>query len=215
MVTQLVQQNVEREVVDLSGIERRRFTISEYELLIKIGLLAEDERVELIEGELVEMSPINLSHVLVVNRLTYLLTQRLAQRAILSVQNPVRLGQRSMPQPDVALWRLRQDEYRSGLPGPEDILLIIEVADSSVEYDQGGKSLLYARAGIQEYWIVNLPAQIVEVHRQPRDGSYRSLLRLTVGDTADLLAFPDVTLSVAAILGAEPWAGEAAAAEEK
>ena len=100
----------------------------------------------------------------------------------------------------------RQDEYRSGLPGPEDILLIIEVADSSVEYDQGGKSLLYARAGIQEYWIVNLPAQIVEVHRQPRDGSYRSLLRLTVGDTADLLAFPDVTLSVAAILGAEPWA---------
>ena len=107
---ELVQQTVEREVVDLSGIERRRFTISEYELLIKIGLLAEDERVELIEGELVEMSPINLSHVLVVNRLTYLLTQRLAQRAILSVQNPVRLGPRSMPQPDVALWRYWADE---------------------------------------------------------------------------------------------------------
>lgn len=214
MVVELVLPTTEEEVSEPYSFTRRYFTVEEYELLVNAGVLAGDERVELLEGELIKMSPVNLAHVLAVNRLTYLLATRLAQRAILSIQNPVRLAKRSMPQPDVALWRLHEDDYRSGLPGPEDILLIIEVADSSVEYDRRGKSLLYARAGIQEYWIVNLPQKVLEVYRQPREGSYRSILRLTTGDTADLLAFPDVTLSVGAILGTEPWAGHEAQAEE-
>ena len=94
-------------------------------------------------------------------------------------------------------------------------MLIIEVADSSIEYDRGGKSLLYARAGIQEYWIVNLPEKVLEVHRQPREGLYRSILRLTTGDEVDLLAFPDATLSVAAILGAETPAEREAESDKK
>lgn len=210
MMADLALATLEMEMVEPLSVIRRRFTVEEYELLVKTGILAEDERVELIEGELVKMSPINLSHVLVVNRLTALLVERLVQRAIVSIQNPVRLSKRTMPQPDVALWRLRDDNYETGLPGPEDVVSIIEVADSSVEYDRRGKSVLYARAGVQEYWVVNLPQKVLEVHRQPREGIYRSILRLTSGDTADLLAFPDVTLPVGAILGTEPWAGHEA-----
>ncbi len=215
MIAERVLTTTEREGSEPDTLPRRRFTVEEYEQLVQVGILADDERVELLEGELIEMSPINLSHVLAVNRLTHLLALRLAQRAVLSIQNPVRLTKRTMPQPDVALWRLQQDEYRSGLPGPEDILLIIEVADSSIEYDRGGKSLLYARAGIQEYWIVNLPEKVLEVHRQPREGLYRSILRLTTGDEVDLLAFPDATFSVAAILGAETPAAREAESDKK
>lgn len=210
MVAELVLTTTELEASEPYTLAPRRFTVEEYELLAKAGVLADDEKVELIEGELIQMSPINLSHVLAVNRLNFLLAMHLAQRAIVSVQNPVRLAERTMPQPDIALWRRQGDGYRSGWPGPEDILLIIEVADSSVEYDRRAKSPLYARAGIQEYWIVNLPQNVLEVYRQPREGSYRSILRLMVGDTVDLLAFPDVTLSVGAILGTEPLAGETA-----
>jgi Uma2 family endonuclease len=210
MVAELVLTTTELEASEPYTLAPRRFTVEEYELLAKAGVLADDEKVELIEGELIQMSPINLSHVLAVNRLNFLLAMHLAQRAIVSVQNPVRLAKRTMPQPDIALWRHQGDGYRSGWPGPEDILLIIEVADSSVEYDRRAKSPLYARAGIQEYWIVNLPQNVLEVYRQPREGSYRSILRLMVGDTVDLLAFPDVTLSVGAILGTEPLAGETA-----
>ena len=196
----MVAQPVERSI---NQVEVRRFTVEEFQRLISLGVLPEDERVELVEGTIVAMSPINVPHVLAVNQLTRLLGAQVGDRAILSIQNPVRLGQFTMPQPDVALWRRQPDGYRGRLPDPDDLLLVIEVADSSTEYDRGGKAALYAAAGVEEYWVVNLPAQVVEVYRQPREGSYRAIMRLTAGDNAVVGAFPDVVIPVEAVLSGQ------------
>lgn len=193
----MVAQPIERIV---NQVEVRRFTVEEFQRMISLGVLAEDERVELVEGAIVAMSPINVPHVLAVNQLTRLLGPQVGDRAILSIQNPVRLDKFTMLQPDVALWRRRPDGYRGRLPAPDDLLLIVEVADSSADYDRGGKAALYAKAGVREYWVVNLPEQVVEIFRQPREGSYRAITRLTAGDNAVVEVFPDVVIPVEAVL---------------
>jgi Uma2 family endonuclease len=147
------------------------------------------------------MSPVNVAHSSCVLRLTHLLTRLLSDRAIIGVQNPIKLDARTLPQPDIAVLRPRPDYYNTAHPGPGDIYLIIEVADSSLDYDRKTKSMIYARYGIADYWIVNLPGQQIEVHREPRDGAYRTTTRYSHGDTLTLLAFPDVALLADDILG--------------
>jgi Uma2 family endonuclease len=135
------------------GIElkRRRFTVDEYRRMGEVGILDEDERVELIEGEIVEMSPIGRRHAGIVNRLNDLFTFRLRGRAIVAVQNPISLGSKySEPQPDLTLLRPRADFYADSRPEPPDVLLVVEVMDTSVERDRQVKLPLYARAGVPE-----------------------------------------------------------------
>jgi Uma2 family endonuclease len=128
-------------------VQRRLFTVEEYHRMAEAGILSEDDRVELIEGELVTMSPIGSRHAACVARLTALLFP-VGGRGILWVQNPIRLGARSEPQPDVALLRYRPDFYASAHPGPEDVLLVVEVAETSADADRSLKIPLYARYGI-------------------------------------------------------------------
>jgi Uma2 family endonuclease len=177
--------------------------MAEFMRMDEVGLFGEDERVELIRGEIVEMSPINVPHPLCVNRLTMLLAPLLVGRAIVSVQNPIQLDDLTLPQPDIALWNLARYEEDKVVAGPSQLFLVIEVADSSIAYDRRAKGVLYAGAGIADYWIVNLQANVVEVYREPRPDGYRTVTRYRPGGTLSPLAFPDVVLLVDDVLGSE------------
>ena len=169
--------------------------------MAEVDLLGEDSRVELIWGEIVEMSPIYIAHTSTVKRLISLLTKQLGERIILGVQDPVQLSDDSLPQPDIAVLRPQDNFYSQRQPGPDDILLLIEVADTSLRYDRRVKSKLYGAAGITEYWIVNLPGQQIEVYREPRPNGYRTVTHYAPGETLSPLAFADVSLRVDEIVG--------------
>jgi Uma2 family endonuclease len=181
-------------------VQRRLFTVEEYHRMAEAGILSEDDRVELIEGELVTMSPIGSRHAACVARLTALLFP-VEGRGILWVQNPIRLGARSEPQPDVTLLRYRPDFYASAHPGPEDVLLVVEVAETSADADRSLKIPLYARYGIPEAWLVDLLEEHIEIYRHPTPQGYRSLHIAHRGETVSPTALPDLELSVDEILG--------------
>jgi Uma2 family endonuclease len=182
-------------------ITHHLFTTDEYDQMITAGILTENDRVELVNGEIVEMSPINVRHVTAVLRATRLFSRDLADGAFVSVQNPIRLDEWSQPEPDITLLSLREDVYAAGLAEPEDILLLVEVADTSLHYDRTVKIPMYARAGIQEVWLVNLVGREIEVYREPTAAGYRVMTRLFPGDAAVPLAFPDVAFAVDDLLG--------------
>lgn len=207
MVTELVDETTEQMIAEpvesTAEVEltRYRFTVAEYMRMAEAGLFGENSRVELIWGEVVEMSPIYIGHTSTVKRLIRLLTKILDERIILGVQDPVQLSDDSMPQPDIAVLRPRDDFYSEQQPGRDDILLLIEVADSSLRYDRRVKSKLYGAAGITDYWIVNLPERQIEVYREPRPNGYRTVTTYASGETLSPLAFADVVLNVNEILG--------------
>ena len=182
-------------------ISRRLFSIDEYHRMAEAGIFAEDDRVELIEGEIVVMSPIGNPHAAGVRRLIRLFTGSLGDAVIVDAQNPVRLDDWSEPQPDIALLQPRSDFYASKSPAAENVLLLVEVADSSVVYDRDVKVPFYARHGVRECWLVDLPGEVLEVYSQPAQDGYRSVRRLRRGDKVSLEAFPGVTFAVESILG--------------
>ncbi len=183
-------------------LRRRRFSVDEYQRMAETGILDEDERVELIEGEIVEMSPIGPPHASVVARIVSLLVSRLGVRAIVWPQNSLVLPkQMSQLQPDIALLRPRADYYRSANPEPRDVLLLIEVMDSSVFRDRRVKLPIYARAGLAEVWLVDVGADTVDTCRRPTRGEYRDLRVAGRGDMVTPLEFPDLTLPVSSLLG--------------
>ncbi len=182
-------------------ITRKRFTTHEYEQIIAAGVIGEDDRVELLEGEIVEMSPIGPSHSSCVVRLTRLLYKLDEPHVVIRVQDPIHLGEYSEPQPDISIVQQRKDLYSSGHPEPEDILLLIEVAESSLIYDRDVKLQIYARAGIPEVWIVALLPQTVEVFRSPGENGYSETKVFPRGDTVSALNLPQLTLTVDSILG--------------
>ena len=182
-------------------IAKRLFNVREYERMIETGILTKYDRVELIEGEIVEMSPIGISHAACVNRLTTLLVQKLGRDAIVSVQNPVKLGERSEPQPDFALLKWRDDFYGQSLPTPDDVLLLIEVSDTTLKFDRQVKAPLYARAGIGEFWLVNLQDDEVEIYANPSGGAYQLVKNVGRGETINSENVSGLTLEVNAVLG--------------
>jgi Uma2 family endonuclease len=182
------------------GDRTHRFTVDDYHRMAGAGILGEDSRVELIRGRIVDMAPINAPHLGMVNRLTRLLPIVLAGRGMLSVQNPVRLDDGSEPEPDVAVLRPRADDYETATPRASDVLLIIEVADTSLVEDREVKGPLYAESGIPEYWIVNLVDRVVEVYRPSDNGRYASALRIVSGDVLDIMALPGVVMPAAELL---------------
>lgn len=164
-------------------IQKHYFSVDDYYRMADAGVFPIEARVELIEGEVIEMSPIGNRHAGCVNRLCTLLNREAHGLAIVAVQNPVRLNDFSEPQPDIALLKPRDDFYASAHPTPADVLLIIEVADTTAEYDRRVKLPLYARAGIPEAWLMILPKDIIEVHSQPVNGKFQKVQRLKRGKT--------------------------------
>lgn len=165
------------------------------------GLFGENARVELLDGEVMEMAPIGSRHAGTVNALTRLLVTATRDRAVVAVQNPVVLDARSEPQPDVALLAPRDDDYRHAHASPEEILLLIEVSETSLDYDRDWKAPYYARAGVGECWVVDLETETVVVMRAPSPDGYRERRLLGRGDALDIAALPDVTLGVDEVFG--------------
>jgi len=181
-------------------IQKRLFTVDEYHEMGRTGILCEDDRVELIDGEIVQMSPIGRRHAASVNRLNQLFSRHLGTSALVSIQNPVRLDQHSEPEPDVALLRPRSDYYASGHPGPSDVLLIIEVAETSVDFDREVKIPRYAEAGIPEVWLVDLSADAIDIHRSPTAAAYVQVQTVSGTDHLAPLALPQLKLSANEII---------------
>ena len=165
-------------------IRRHRYTVDEYYRMGDSGILKQGDRVELIEGEIVDMVPVGSAHVGVVNRLNRLLVQALGDRAIVSVQNPVRLSAFSEPEPDIALLRPRDDFYSGAHPGPTNVLLIIEVSDSSLDYDRDVKLPLYARHEIPVVWLIDIQRKQLLVFRSPTREGYRDQLVFTSSEVS-------------------------------
>jgi Uma2 family endonuclease len=180
-------------------LPRHLWTAEEYHRMAEVGLLDADARVELIEGEIIEMAPIGDAHAAVSNRLNRLLVLAVGDRGIVAVGNPVRLSQRNEPQPDFSVLRSRAD-YQTRGPRPEDVMLAVEVSDTTLRRDRRVKLALYARARIPEFWIVNLEAEELEIYRSPADDSYASVERKRSGDIATVGALPGVTIAINQIL---------------
>ena len=181
-------------------VQRRLLTIDDYHLLVRAGSLGEDDRLELIEGEVFEMSPISSEHAARVNRLNRLFSRMLGERALVSVQNPISLGEHSEPQPDLAVLRPRADDYAESHPAPEDILLIVEVAESSLDYDRAIKMPLYARAGIREAWLVSLVDRWIEVYQEPSPVGYLSMRKALPGTSLAPQAFSNAAVAVSEVV---------------
>jgi Uma2 family endonuclease len=175
---------------------KHRFTVEQYYKMADVGILTIEERTELIEGEIIEMSPIGAKHAGSINRLNRKFSAIVGNQAIIAVQNSISLNGYSEPQPDLAILHWREDFYTQSLPTPSEIFLLIEVADSTLKYDREVKAPLYAKAGIPELWIVNLEAQVFEVYRQPSESGYQQMQIYAKGQTIQLEQLPNVEIEI-------------------
>ena len=197
-------QICKRQAVDYARImlvqTKHRFSVKQYYRMAETGVLPANARVELLDGQIVDMSPIGPFHGGVTNALLQFFVIAAKNRWLVAVQNPVRLDDFSEPQPDLALLKPTPDSYRSRHPGPDDVILLIEISDSTLQSDREEKLPTYGRAGIAEVWIVNLVDKTIEIHREPNFADYASRVVLSAGDMATPLAFPDAAVDVALLL---------------
>jgi len=181
-------------------LKKRRFTLKEYYRMAEAGILGEDDRVELIDGEIVEMTPIGARNAACVDRLTDLFTEALRGSALVRVQNPIRLSKKTEPQPDLALLRWKLDFYASGHPMPRDVFLLVEVCETSNEPDCRVKIPIYARAGILEVWLMDLQQKTITTYQDPTAASYRAVRVYWRGEQIAPSAFSDRSLAVSDVL---------------
>jgi Uma2 family endonuclease len=183
-------------------LKRRRFTLDEYHRMGETGILGEDDRVELIDGEIIQMSAIGSRHAGTVARIHHLFSTRLGSRAVVWSQNPLLLARhQSEPEPDILVLAPRADFYTARLPEPRDVWLLIEVADSSLFYDRGTKFPLYARAGVAEAWLADIDARRLEMHQGRGRARYRNVRLPSEDETFSSAAFPDLTLTLRDLFG--------------
>ncbi len=179
---------------------QHRFSVKDYYRMADGGVLRPDARVELLDGKIIDMSPIGPFHGGLVNRLIRVFNKISKGRWTLSARNPLRLDDHSEPEPDVMLLKPAADDYTSRHPQPDDVFLLIEVSDTTLEYDRAEKLPAYGRAGVAEVWIVNLHDAVVEIYREPHFTGYGSKTMLNVGEKISPLAFPDAIVDVAELL---------------
>lgn len=179
---------------------KHHFSVKDYYRMGEAGLFRPEQRVELLEGEIIDMMPIGPFHSGVVDQLCDFFTLCANSRWRVRHQNPLRLDRYSEPQPDIALVRPSPDYYKGRHPTPEDVLLVVEVADTSLDYDEGAKLAAYGKAGIEEYWVLNLQDQSIQIYREPHYTGYASVTVLKPGETASPAAFPDVQVDIAAFV---------------
>ncbi len=180
-------------------IPHRKFTVEQYYQMAETGILAPDERVELLEGEIIEMAPIGPRHLICVNKLTRYLNSQLDESIMVNTQNPIRLTNFSEPEPDVSL--IKDAAQLTEVPTSEATILAIEVADSTLDRDRTIKQRIYANANIPEYWIINLPEDVVEVYRAPMGDKYQDVKVVAREAFISPLLLPNLSLSVDKILG--------------
>lgn len=186
----------------MAQIPRHRFTRDDYHRMAEVGILSADARVELLDGEIVEKSPIGPRHNAIVDRLNDHFARTGARKCICRVQGSIALVGESEPEPDIVLLKYRDDFYATDLPMPDDVLLIVEVAESSRDIDLGEKLRLYAASGICEYWVVDLTANVVVMHRDANASGYSTVSSHDRTSVIAPVALPDVRLDVGSILPA-------------
>ena len=179
---------------------QHRFNVKEYYRMAETGVLRPDARVELLDGRIIDMSPIGPFHGGLVKRLSRIFNLMAKGRWMVSTQDPLHLDAHSEPEPDVMLLKPAADDYTSRHPQPDDVFLLIEVSDTTLDYDRGEKLPAYGRAGVAEVWIVNLHDATVEIYREPHFTGYGFKTVRHVGDQAAPQAFPDAALDVAELL---------------
>jgi len=182
------------------AVSRRRFTADDYQRMGQAGILRAEDRVELIDGEIVAMTPIGPRHCASVDRANRAFVTKAGDSAIVRVQGSVRLDLYSEPEPDLVLLRPRADFYASAHPGPADILLIVEIADSSIDYDREIKSRVYARSGVQEYWLADLNENVLFCYSSTEGGTYQNVRRHTRGQSLAPQLLPACVLSTEDLL---------------
>jgi Uma2 family endonuclease len=183
----------------LETVNRRKLSLDEFHRMGAAGILKEDDRIELIDGEMIEMAPIGTRHLSKVNRLQRMLSLAVGNDAIVSTQNPIALPPDNEPQPDIALLKPRSDDYEGRLPGATDALLVIEVADTTLAYDRDIKIPVYARHGIPEVWLFDLQGGSLFVHREPGPKGYQRVLTPKRNETASPLLLPNIKIDLAEV----------------
>ncbi|MBI4311826.1 MAG: Uma2 family endonuclease [Chloroflexi bacterium] len=181
-------------------VQRYTFTVGDYHRMAEAGILTEDDRVELICGEITEMAPIGSRHANSADGFNELLGEALRGRAVVRVQNPITIDEHSEPQPDIVLAHPPRGRYAGAHPGPGEVFLVVEVADTTLQFDREVKLPLYAKAGIPEVWIVDLVGHRIETYRDPTPYGYREPRYRYPGETLSPSAFPDVILKVDDVL---------------
>lgn len=182
------------------ALRRRLFTADEYQRMGQVGILSENDRVELIEGEVITKMTIGPRHNACVNRTAKAMMSAVGDAAIVQVQGSFRLNLYSEPEPDLVLFRPRADFYASRLPEPADIFLVIEIAESSIDYDRILKGRIYAEWAIQEYWIADLNKNLLWCYSEPRGGAYRNVLEYHRGESIAPTMLPDCFVAVDVLL---------------
>jgi Uma2 family endonuclease len=180
-------------------IPRHRLTVDEYYRMAELGILAPDARVELIEGEIIDMTPQGSRHAAILSRLNERIVKAVGSSAIVRCQQPIRLGNRSEPEPDFAIVRSDPSYYARAHPVASDVLLLIEVSHTSVKYDRYVKAPLYARHGIVEVWVIDIEAARVLIFRVPRDGNYADASSVDRPDALTPVALPLVRIDLSEI----------------
>ncbi len=178
---------------------RHRLTVDDYYRMAEVGILDHESRVELIDGEIIDMAPPGSAHAATVLYLTQVLVRAVGDRALVLAQNPVRFSKYSEPQPDLALLLPRDDFYRERHPQPADVLLIVEIAATSLRFDRETKLPLYAKHGVPEVWILDLDAKQLEIYREPSAAGYRRRLERRDIESIAPTALPTVALRVGAL----------------
>ncbi|MGB3495129.1 MAG: Uma2 family endonuclease [Elainellaceae cyanobacterium] len=182
-------------------ILRKKFTVGQFHQMMESGILTDGDRVELLQGEIIEMSPIGRQHAACVDRVNELLVRELGSRAIVRVQNPIQLSTKSEPQPDFAILQRRSDFYANGHPQPSDVFALIEVSDTTLEFDRTVKVPLYAQNNIAEVWMIDLNAEAVQTYREPDVSGYQQLQTFRRGQAIAFQAFTDIQFTVDQLLG--------------
>jgi Uma2 family endonuclease len=177
-------------------VSKKRFTADEYQQMGQVGILSEDDRVELIDGEIIAMTPIGPRHCASVDRMTRAFVTKAGESAIVRMQGSVRLNFQSEPEPDLVLLRPRTDFYASAHPGPADILLIVEIAQTSIDYDRDFKGPFYARNAVHEYWLADLNEKVLKCFSTPRNGAYQTVRQYERGQSVAPLLLPDCVIPV-------------------
>jgi Uma2 family endonuclease len=181
-------------------LAKRFFTVAEYHRMGEVGIISPNDRVELLDGKIIKIDPISSLHAACTKRINSLITSLVKDVAIVGVQDPVEISDYSEPEPDISVLKYREDYYAGSHPKSSDILLIVEVADTTVEADRRDKFPKYARAGILEAWLVNLPKDLIEVHTDPVKGIYQNIRIYQRGDTISSQVLPQIKVRVDEIL---------------
>lgn len=182
-------------------LQKRLINVDEYHRMAEAGILGPNDRVELILGEILNMSPIGSKHSAIVKRVTQLFVTAFLNKAIVQIQDPIQIKDFSEPEPDILLLKQREDFYYNQLPQPEDVFLLIEVADSTLDFDKNVKLPIYSEAGIKEYWIVDINNNQILIHSIPEGKLYKNIKIATASDHVNCSSFPNISIAVKDILG--------------